>query len=248
MAWQLHYTSARSATRSGFQFTAVSPGLPPGAEAEVSPYLGYRPPPDAPPSPTDEELAAFPVALGYDQVNGRALLVRSRYLGKDYSGRFGNFLAHAVLAAPAELEGYRPIEFWQAPFWDDSPADHLPVLPDPPPGDAFDPETLGRWLASLPDPYPLLARLLDALTTGHDRVILVSPDPAETARWIAVLTFSLPAATAARLSFTTYTADPVTAPHRLVGTTPDAWASLRTDHPCHVLPLLGVPADQPEPA
>ncbi|GAA3228771.1 hypothetical protein [Actinocorallia longicatena] len=236
MAWQFHYTSARSATRSGFQFTAVSPDPPPGAEADISPYLGYRPPPDAPPSPSDAELADLPVALGYDVVNGRALLVRSRYLGKDYSGRFGNFLAHAVLADPAELEGYRPIEFWQAPFWHEAPAASLPALHDPLPGDAFDPDSLGHWLAALPDPYPLLTTLLDALTTGQERIILVSPDAGEIARWIAVLSYSLPVTAAAALSFTTYSADPVASPHRLVGTTPDTWASLRTDHPRHVLP------------
>ncbi|MEO3784891.1 hypothetical protein ABGB12_16245 [Actinocorallia sp. B10E7] len=249
MAWQLHYTSARSANRSGFQFTAVSPGLPPGTEAVVSPYLGYRPPPDAPPSPGPRELADLPVSLGYDVVDvagERRLLVRSRYLGRDYSGRFGNFLAHAVVADPAELEGLRPIEFWGAPFWADSPAEDLPLLEDPPPGDAFDPETLGRWLAALDhDPYARLAALVDAVCSTRERVILVSRDGEEIARWIAVLSYSLPVARAARLSFTTYTADPVSCPHRLAGTTPDVWASLRTDHTAHA---LDAPAPPHEPS
>ncbi|GAB2866931.1 hypothetical protein GCM10022221_79470 [Actinocorallia aurea] len=239
MAWQLHYTSARSAARSGFQFTASSPGLPAGAEAAVSPYLGYRPPPDAPPAPGPSELAAFPEALSYDVVGGRPLLVLSRYLGRDYSGRFGNFLAHAVLADAEELEGLRPIEFWRAPFWAESPADSLAVLEDPPPGDALDPESLCHWLAALDhDPYARLAWLLDA---PANRIILVCPDIEEIVRWFAVLAYSLPVEAAAALSFTTYTADPVTSPHRLVGTTPDVWASQRTDHPAH-------PLDRPAPA
>ncbi|MDX6739361.1 hypothetical protein [Actinocorallia sp. A-T 12471] len=238
MAWQLHYTSARSAARSGFQFTASSPGLPPGAEAVVSPYLGYRPPPDAPPAPDASELAAFPEALSYDLVGGRPLLVLSRYLGRDYSGRFGNFLAHAVLAEAAELEGMRPIEFWRAPFWADSPATRLSVLEDPLPGDALDPESLCHWLTALDhDPYARLAWLLDA---SADRIILVGDDVEEIVRWFAVVAYSLPVEAAAALSFTTYTADPVTAPHRLVGTTPDVWASQRTDHPA-------LPLDRPAP-
>ncbi|GAA2727060.1 hypothetical protein [Actinocorallia aurantiaca] len=249
MAWQLHYTSARSADRSGFQFTAVSPGLPPGAEAAVSPYLGYRPPPDSPPSPGARELEELPVSLGYDVVDvagERRLLVRSRYLGRDYSGRFGNFLAHAVVADPSELEGLRPIEFWGAPFWADSPGTDLPVLEYPPPGDAFDPETLGRWLASLDhDPHARLASLVDAVCSSSERIVLVSRDGEEIARWIAVLSYSLPVARAARLSFTTYTADPASCPHRLCGTTPDVWASLRTDQTAHV---LDAPAPAHEPS
>ncbi|GAA0942436.1 hypothetical protein [Actinocorallia libanotica] len=251
MAWQLHYTSARSAEHSGFQFTAVSPGLPPGAEAAVSPYLGYLPPPDAPASPGAAELARFPVAFGYDVIGERRLLVRSRYLGRDYSGRFGNFLAHAVVADPAELEGLRPIEFWRAPFWADSPgADlpgaDLPLLEYPPPGDAFDPEALGRWLAALDhDPYSRLAALVDAVCTTSERLVLVSPDTEETARWIAVLSYSLPVPRAALLSFTTYTADPVACPHRVAGTTPDVWASLRTDQTAH---RLDAPAPEHGPS
>ncbi|WP_106399173.1 GAP1-N2 domain-containing protein [Actinocorallia populi] len=249
MAWQLHYTSARTARRSGFQFTAVSPGLPPGVEGAVSPYLGYRPPPDAPPSPGEEELAGFPVSFGYDVVDAageRRLLVRSRYLGRDYSGRFGNFLAHAVVADPAEMEGLRPIEFWGAPFWADAPLEELPVLEYPPPGDAFDPEALGRWLSGLDhDPYARLAALVDAVCSSSGRIFLVSPDVGQIARWIAVLSYSLPVARAALLSFTTYTADPAACPHRLAGTTPDVWASLRADQEAH---LLDGPAPRHEPS
>lgn len=241
MAWQLHYTSARGSSRSGFQFTASSPGLPPRAEADVAPYLGYRPPPDAPPSPSEDELDAFPVSLSYDVVGGRPLLVRSRYLGKDYSGRFGNFLAHAVLAEPAELEGLRPIEFWDAAFWDDAPREYLPGLDDPPPGDAFDPESLGHWLRGLDhEPYARLAGLIDST---EDRVVLVSEDAGEIARWIAVLSYSLPVPAAARLSFTTYTADPVASPHQIAGTTPDVWAGLRSDLPAHFLDSPAPPAE-----
>ena len=86
MAWQLHYTSARRGPtgRAGFQFVAETPGLPDGVRAAVTPYMSYRPPPDAPLSPDDAELDGFPVSLLYDRVDGRPLLLRCRYLGRDY--------------------------------------------------------------------------------------------------------------------------------------------------------------------
>jgi GTPase-associated protein 1 len=231
VAWQLHYTSARSGTsgRAGFQFVAATPGLPPGAEATIGPHLTYRPPPGAPPAPGPSELARLPVAFSYDLADGHALLVRCRYLGRDYSGRYGNFLAHAVVAEPGELVGVRPIELWRAGFWCDAPASgDLPRLDDLAPGDAFDPETLARWLAA-EQAYGLFAHLMDAVLTtiaqGHGQVTLVADDVDAIARWFAVVSYSLPAAAAAALSFVTYTDDPRGAPYRLVGTTPDAWAA-----------------------
>jgi len=241
VAWQLHYTSAQAGRtgHSGFQFVAATPGLPPGAEATVAPYLIYRPPPDAPPAPAADEVADFPVAFSYDLAGGHALLVRCRYLGRDYSGRYGNFLAHAVVAEPGELEGVRPIELWRAACWRDRPAaGDLPVLDELAPGDALDPGTLAGRLAA-EQAHGLLARLLDeviaVLARGHGRVILVAGDVEVIARWIAVVSYSLPAAAAAALSFVTYTDDPDGAPYRLVGTTPGVWAAGARTAPAFVL-------------
>ncbi|QXJ20428.1 hypothetical protein AGRA3207_001141 [Actinomadura graeca] len=247
MAWQLHYTSARRGPtgRAGFQFVAETPGLPDGVRAGVTPYLSYRPPPDAPLSPDDAELDLFPVSLLYDRVDGRPLLLRCRYLGRDYSGRYGNFFAHAVVAEPAELEGLRPAELWHAPLWTGEPATgpDLEELDELTPGAVLDPEALATWLAAGPgpapraagerpeDPYATLARLVDAvaavLRRGHGRVVLIAGDVELIARWIAVVSYSLPVAAAAGLSFVTYTADPDGAAQRLVGTTPDVWAAVR---------------------
>ncbi|MBW8485454.1 GAP1-N2 domain-containing protein [Actinomadura parmotrematis] len=253
MAWQLHYTSARRGPtgRAGFQFVAETPGLPDGVRAAVTPHLAYRPPPEAPLSPGDGELGAFPVALLYDSVDGRPLLLRCRYLGQDYSGRYGNFFAHAVVAEPDELEGLRPAELWNAPLWDDGPADdaELPDLADLTPGDAFAPDTLAAWLTD-GNGHPLLARVVDAvagvLGRGHGRVVLIAGDVELIARWIAVVSYSLPVAAAARLSFVTYSADPEAAGQRLVGTTPDVWASAQ--HHGSTAFVLGAPAPPGEPS
>ncbi|MFP3964738.1 hypothetical protein SMC26_20660, partial [Actinomadura fulvescens] len=234
MAWQLHYTSARQGPtgRAGFQFVAETPGLPEGVRAAVTPHLSYRPPPGAPLNPDEGELGRFPVTFLYDRAGDRALLLWCRYLGQDYSGRYGNFFAHAVVADPDELEGLRPAELWRAPLWSRSPADAatLPRLDELTPGAAFEPEMLAEWLADAgPASYDVLARLIDAVVAvlgrGHGRVVLIADHVEQIARWIAVVSYSLPVTAAARLSFVTYSADPGGAAQRLVGTTPDVWAS-----------------------
>jgi hypothetical protein len=241
VAWQLHYTSAQSGPtgRAGFQFVAATPGLPPGTQTAVAPYLAYRPPPRAMPSPGPRELARFPVALSYDRAGGHAVLVRCRYLGRDYSGRYGNFLAHAVVAESAELEGLRPIELWRSELWSDVPGHgDLPALDDVAPGDVFDPGALARWLAA-EHAYDLFTEMADAvaeiLERGHGRVVLVADDVDLIARWIAVVSYSLPVASAASLSFVTYTDDPEGAPYRIAGTTPDIWSSASHATPAFVL-------------
>ncbi|KAB2345078.1 GAP1-N2 domain-containing protein [Actinomadura rudentiformis] len=250
MAWQLHYTSARSGPtgRAGFQFVAETPGLPEGLRAAVTPHLSYRPPPSAPLNPDDGELGRFPVTFLYDRAGERALLLWCRYLGQDYSGRYGNFFAHAVVADPDELEGLRPAELWRAPLWSPHPEDagELPDLDELIPGAAFEPEMLAEWLAEAcpgddkDAPYGLLARLMDAVVAvlgqGHGRVVLVADDVEQVARWIAVVSYSLPVAAAARMSFVTYSADPGGAAQRLVGTTPDVWASAQH----HTTALLSI--------
>ncbi len=259
MAWELAYTSvARGPTgRSGFQFVATSPGTPPGVTRLVTPYMTYRPPPGAPAAPTDEELAAFPTALAYGRQGGYLVLARCRYTGRDYSGRYGNFLGRALVATPEEMEGLRPIEFWHAPIWDRPPGGDQGVVADGgpwhgarpatatdapaptaslTPGAAFDPDALVAWLAREHE-HDRLAALLDAvagvLTGGHGRVVLVSADAERIARWIALVSYSLPAELAADLSFTTYTDAPETAAQVLVGTVPAAWprGGFRLDEP-----------------
>jgi hypothetical protein len=253
MTWRLTYTSAaRGPTgRSGLQFVATSPDTPPEVTRAVTPYMAYRPPPGAPSAPGPDELAGFPTALTYGRADGYAVLARCRYTGRDYSGRYGNFLGQAIVATPEEMEGLRPIEFWDSPLWDaplgvPAPEDATgtdDVSSSPPspsaglaPGAAFDPESL---VGRLDDErsQERLAVLLDAVATvlvaGHGRVVLVAEDVELVARWIALVSYSLPAELAAGLSFTTYTADPDAAPHAVVGTVPAAWpdGGFRLDEP-----------------
>lgn len=251
MAWQLHYTSAAEGPsgRAGFQIVAESPGLTADLSSQVTPYLTYRPPPDTPTAPSPERIRAMPVALSYGPVGDRFALVRCVYLGQDYSGRYGNFLGHALLMADGDLVGLRPIEFWQAPLWADAPArpgSELPELADLMPGAALDPESLGQWLRSSgPAAYQRLSILLELVRRGlvqeYGRLILVSADCEEIVRWIAVISYSLPWEAVTRLSFVTYSGDPAATAQLIVGTTPDVWIPSDVDATVVVL------AEEPQP-
>ncbi|MBO3747572.1 hypothetical protein J5X84_15960 [Streptosporangiaceae bacterium NEAU-GS5] len=251
MAWQLHYTSAESGPsgRSGFQIVAETPGLPAGLAAHVTPYLTYRPPPSLPTAPAPDEIRAMPVALSYGPAGDRFALTRCVYLGQDYSGRYGNFLGHALVLTDGDLVGLRPIEFWRAALWADVPAgpgSPLPELTDLMPGAELDPESLGQWLkAGGPVAYRRLGILLElarrSLATGQGRLVLVSPDSDEIVRWIAVISYSLSWETVTRLSFITYSGDPASTTQVIVGTTPDVW--IPTDVDATVVTL----AEEPQP-
>ncbi|MGH3738648.1 MAG: hypothetical protein ACRDT6_24045, partial [Micromonosporaceae bacterium] len=245
MAQQLHYASVASGAsgRAGFQFTARSDGAHPELERAIERFMTYRPPSGA-------HAAECPVSLAYEVTPYGAIAVCCRYLGEDYTGRPGNFLGHAVVAAPEELDGIRPIELWRSPLWAAAPAaapaSTLPPVAPVPTGEVVDPERVGLLLRTT-DGYALLAAILDAtrdaLAGQSGPVALVSDDVDTVALWIAAVTYSLPFAVARCLSFVTYTADPHLSRHHLVGTTPRAWAASRSDRLAFGLPPL--PASLP---
>ena len=104
---------------------------------------------------------------------------------------------HAV----AGLDGLLGIQLWDAPHWRTDPGPvELPAL-EPGPLD------LARALEVLADaPEGVATTLLDAALAGA--VAFTDPDPERRAAWIAWISFALPPAQAARLTFTTDHPDP----------------------------------------
>jgi|GEM_PF-3856355 len=66
---------------------------------ELARWAAYTRPQDLPREPTPEQLALFPVAHGYFRLpsSGRCVIFKSQYIGLDYSGRPGNYLAQAFV-------------------------------------------------------------------------------------------------------------------------------------------------------
>ncbi|MFB7916160.1 hypothetical protein [Streptomyces sp. NPDC056061] len=226
MAGQAYYTSAppsSDAPHGGFRFTAASPTARPALDV-LRPSTGYA----RPPGP--DRHRDYPVAFSYDRPDDdTAVLTRTRFTGRDYTGRWGNHFCHALYATPGELTGLRPVELWDTPHWVQAPPhDDGPDLPDITqlvPGSAIGPDRVIRSLASGGAPgLRLLERLLTAtlraLAGEGPGATLVSADPDRVVDWIAAVSYTLPVGLAARLTFTTYTARPEDDHRHLTGTGP----------------------------
>ncbi|WP_308114479.1 GTPase-associated protein 1-related protein [Streptomyces sp. ISL-12] len=227
---QLHYTSAPPGPDgSGFRFTAVSPGVPQGLLREAEQLIGYEPPRDLPARPDAAQLRDFPKALGFHELSdGGRLLSRTVYTGADYSGRWGNFHAHALYLPPGTRlpDGALPITAWESPRWADAtPADRRPA-----PVDRLEPSGLLRrdalvaFAASRADRLAAFFADLRVLAEDPDacQVVLVEHDSAAVAQWIALACAVLPREVAHRLTFTTYTRRPQQARQQIVGALPSS--------------------------
>ncbi|MFF4423501.1 GTPase-associated protein 1-related protein [Streptomyces sp. NPDC001549] len=227
---QLHYTSAPPGPDgSGFRFTAVSPGVPAALLREAEQLIGYEPPRDAPPRPGPKELAAFPQALSLNVLaDGSRLLARSVYTGADYSGRWGNFHAHAVhLPQPAgsgPAVGELPITAWGSPQWAAAtPEAGAPVLAAVPAPGRLDRAALAAFVAAR-GPW-LAAFFADVRRLGEDQdapqIVLVEADSEAVARWIMLACSVLPHQRGQWLTFTTYTRRPQLARQQIIGVMPE---------------------------
>jgi hypothetical protein len=235
MIRQLHYTSAPAGGGpSGFRFVSLSPDLDPAVPAQVRPLAVYQPPPGLPARPDEEQLALFPPTLSHTLLHdGSAVLCNITYIGRDHTGRYGNFYAHAVQLSPGDpaLDGRLPIETWRSLFWsrawdgNATPTEQDRIAP----GEAITLERAAVFAARHADRVaPFLADLHSVLR-GPDggQVVLVEPDVDAAALWIAVACYSLPDAEAHRLTFTTYARDPAALPHRIVAVA----SAAGLDHP-----------------
>lgn len=235
---QLHYTSATDGdgSESGEdaaipgRFTAVDAAIPASVLTEAGPILAYEPPAGTPPRPTDTALRALPEALSFSVLSdGSHLLARTVAVRPAHLTSV-RFHAHAVhLPTDTRLPGGTlPVTACRSARWaattpDRALPDPLAALPAATGHHAREREGLndfavsrGPWLAGV---LADLRRLTGPAAT--DRVVLVERQSADVARWIALAGVVLPEDLAARLTFTTYTRHPRTAPQQIVGVLPE---------------------------
>jgi GTPase-associated protein 1, C-terminal domain/GTPase-associated protein 1, N-terminal domain type 2/GTPase-associated protein 1, middle domain len=254
---ELHYTSAEQGLGGspGFQFVQLSPGLDPGVCRQVESLLAYEPPRTAPSQPTQAQIADFPVSLSHTLLTGgAAVLCRAAYTGTDYSGRFGNFYAHALYlpGGPGDLGAVLPIDTWESVSWrTQPPVAGISAAPSMEPGGAITRETLLAFTSQRRG--QLAAVLTDIMNSfgRHGLQVVLAEDQADgVARWIAVACRSLPRALARRLTFTTYTRRPYQSSQQVIGILPGAdfsftHAELSVQYRVHAAPERSSPPAEP---
>jgi hypothetical protein len=236
---QLHYTSCEQGLSGfpGYQFSAATAGVSPEVMREVERLTAYEPPPTLSFEPTPAEIADCPVSLCFapgDGPEATAMLANVVFVGADFSNRFGNYFAHALVtdAAQRELGGLLPIETWQAPFWARAAAAsrELPGLSGPLPPGPINRPAVREFLEAHPAASSLPALLTAAfqtVTTGEGALVLTSPDAEDNAHWIAAVSYLLPESMALRMSFTTYHCRPMYCPFHVVGSLPSEEQEMR---------------------
>jgi len=225
---QLYYTSCEHGLGGygGYQFNAITPGVPPALLREVEERTVYEPPHwPAGTDPNDPE--AYPIAFSYgiSEATGAAIVAHVVSAGTDYSGRPGNYFVHALVTSTPEQDfgSLFPAELWGAELWRSTPVagTELPELPRPPPG-VIDRPRVQAFLDAR-GAEGVLAGLITAVghtMAGERPVLVVAHDVTETAWWIADVSYLLGDRLARQMTFTTYSHRPGYSRYHVTGVLP----------------------------
>ena len=225
---QLYYTSCQKGLRGspGFQVNAATPDIDKGNIRQVERLGVYIPPIEAPSRPSPEELEAFPLSMTYQHLSdGTTVLAQAKYLGEDYSGRYGNYFTHSLLLEQRdEIGRMLPIDLWRSPEWitTESSTTELPTVDEPKRGTYINQEKIQKFLKEN-DRLDHVKRFVTAIQQSLDtrRKIIIIDDSDAVAMWIAAGTYALPRNLAMQLTFNTYVKNPYQTDVLVVGTTPD---------------------------
>ena len=118
-ALQYIYTSWKNgdSTEKGYMIYSRSEGITEAECGAIKDAMQYLAPKELNLTPTEQEIAdVFPYAFSYFILpTGRGCVAQSTYLGKDYSGRFGNYIIYAMVFDINDLP-CRPAEFFAEPY------------------------------------------------------------------------------------------------------------------------------------
>jgi GTPase-associated protein 1, N-terminal domain type 2/GTPase-associated protein 1, C-terminal domain/GTPase-associated protein 1, middle domain len=227
---QLYYTSCEHGVGGyvGFQFNALSAGTGPRAMREVEQLTVYELP------SWDSSTADAPVNLCHvrDAAGGGMITANVVYVGTDFSGRTGNYFAHALVTGDPETDfgGLLPAELWESPVWSrtQAPSTTLPMMEAPLPHGSLDRPTVAAFLGTQPDARMVLIRLLsavDKVMNENRSLVLWTSSSTENAHWIAAASYLMETTRAREMSFYTYTRRPAQCRVHVIGTVPGTLTS-----------------------
>lgn len=232
--YQLYYTSCKKGLTSGmgFQTYSMSRGITEEERQEIEKHCNYVQPVRLSSSPTEEEIEElFPIDFSFFKLkSGKLCICKTRYKGKDYSGRFGNYFCHVLIWESEELPFY-PIQLYNSRIFksgltkeEENAACIKPllVLNNIPEEDFITTADIERFLkgASAKKRTKSLNYLIDSIIEAKekDKKVIFSDDAKNLYMWIAAATMTLPVSMANSITFSTYNFDAFNSGEFLCGT------------------------------
>lgn len=177
---QYIYTSWKNgdSTEKGYMIYSRSEGVTEAECVAIKDAMQYLAPKELNLAPTPEEIAdVFPYAFSYFILpTGHGCVAQSTYLGRDYSGRFGNYIIYAMIFDTSELP-CRPSEFFGEPYIKttmteeelnaSSPVPPLPLLSIDDYGSVINDDQLNEFVFDKEDEFSqIIAMVLKARDLG----------------------------------------------------------------------------------
>lgn len=223
-AYQYMYTSWRE---FGYQVYAKSPQIPETEYLLIFKHIKYTAPTGLPDTSDLEEIDRhYPLAFSSFSVNGKTCISRTRYLGQDDSGRYGNYFCH-MLMFPQGPDFYAT-DLYASPLWKEcltaaeKQADRGPQavepLYDPPRTAVLGRAVLAQFIGEVGEDAAIrmISALLHAKAMKQRMVIWDVPE--RLPKWFALLVNAFPKN--AGISFSTYTMDFLQSPLDVIGVPP----------------------------
>ncbi len=215
-AKQYIYTSWKNGDLAdkGFMIYSKSEGITEKECSDIKFIMQYTPPHDLSPTPSNEQInKEFPYSFAFFRLSsGRLCVAQSTYLGKDYSGRYGNYIIHALVFESDELVTY-PCELFGEDFIKlKLTEEELNVKPPVPAleeleienySNIVNDELIMEFIAEREYEFSyLLSAVLRANT--EDIPLYINDTREHLVLWLAAVHRVLPLETAKKISFTTY--------------------------------------------
>lgn len=213
-ALQYIYTSWKNgdSTEKGYMIYSRSEGISESECTAIKDAMQYLAPKELTLTPTPQEIAdIFPYAFSYFVLpTGRGCVAQSTYLGKDYSGRYGNYIIHALIFDINDLP-CRPAEFFAEPYIKTamtqeeldapSPVPPLPPLHISEYASVINDEQLNEFLFNKEDEF---AQLISMILASQDAGIpfYLNDSRENLVLWAAAVQRILPSRLAKKFMFT----------------------------------------------
>lgn len=218
-ALQYIYTSWKNgdSTEKGYMIYSRSEGITESECGAIKDAMQYLAPKELTLTPTPQEIAdIFPYAFSYFVLpTGRGCVAQSTYLGKDYSGRYGNYIIHALIFDINDLP-CRPAEFFAEPYIKTamtqeeldapSPVPPLPPLHISEYASVINDEQLNEFLFDKEDEF---AQLISMILAAQDAGVpfYLNDSRENLVLWSAAVQRILPSRLAKKFMFNTYIGD-----------------------------------------